>query len=240
MGAVRLVGRDGEFGVEGAVGLEARDGGARLAVPEIKNAAGEDGAVGLEGEFAADPAVGAVAEVGDEVGVGRTVGMHGGDEAGGGVGFVTRQGQEAADDDATVGQRQALLHVARLAQEGDVEGGIEGAVGVEAKQGGLVGEVADGEVGADEDFAIREHVDVVDRAGGAEGGDGIERGVERAVGVEAGEVRAIGAVGEVEAAADQEFAVGLLGEGEGVTDAEDVGVGEAGGVETRVERAIGI
>ena len=116
-----------------------------------------------------------------------------------------------------------------------VEGGVEGAVGVEAGEAGAVGAVGAVEAAADEEFAVGllgEGEDVAHAEGGgvADAG-GVEGGVEGAVGVEAHEAAAGGAIVGGEDAADVEF---VAGDGEDLVDlglALGVGEGGGGGVE---------
>ena len=222
-----------EFGIDGAVGVEAGDaiarrhdaGAGRLQGGEATRdhdlAIADGGARGAreirglelrnEGE---DDAVG-VRVVG---GVERAIGVEAGHVvAGGGGGAGLHGGEATADDEFAVGLEREGIHLReRAARDVRVECKVEGSVGVEAghaiarrRGGGTVG-LEGGEIAADHDAAVG----LEDQGADGAVGVGIKGGVDRAVGVEAGEIVAdrgdtSAGAERRELAGDEEFSVGL-------------------------------
>ena len=206
-----------ERAVERAVGIETRDpaADARRGVADGldggKRAADDDLAVGLDGDD-----VDGIVRLGIELGIGVTVevepheaGTHSRLAA-----FGVERGEGAA------GEHFAVT-LEREAEDGGVRagvvGGVEGAVGVEARDV-VAHDGADGaERAADDDLAVGLDHDRGDLRGEAAADIGVERGVEGAVGVETGEVVAVNLVGGAvgldggKRTADENLAVALRG-----------------------------
>jgi hypothetical protein len=128
-------------------------------------------------------------------------------------------GEAAADEELAVGLLGEAHHVTGVASKADkVEGGVEGAVGIEAEHAGAGDAVVGGEHAADVEFVARDTEDGVDLGLAGGGGEarasGVEGCVERTAGEEAfegGEFAAGFVAGDV--AAGEDLAVGLKGYG---------------------------
>jgi hypothetical protein len=87
------------------------------------------------------------------------------------------EGEVAADEEAAVGQDEEFVDVAEVVAEGRGEGGVEGAVGVEANKEGNAAAARTVASARDDELAIGENGDVADEGSGGEGDVGAEGAV---------------------------------------------------------------
>ena len=207
-----------EGGIEGAEFGEAGDAGRGVAVEGGEVADGDDFLVGLEDE-GVDGVVEAGAE--GERGVGRAVGEEADDAVGG---VAVDAGEGAGEEDLLIGglDREGVDRAAGDAgTDFDGEGGVEGAVLVEAGEAELVGAADVAEAARDDDLVVRLEGEMIDGAGDERG---IPGRVARAVGEEAYDALGDRAIELGEGTGGVEATVGVGGEPQDAADEFDAGL----------------